>query len=97
MLIAAQRPIPEGVELVAQGYDSGFVEAVDPTRALRLLSYKTCVLQYLQVLGHRGSAHWQVSGKLAHWLRPFAQAQDDRSPCPVGQRRPPLSFLVSNH
>ena len=75
----------------------GLVEAVDPARARRMLGDQTCVLQHLQVLGHGRSADGQMGGQLAHGLGPFAQAQDDRSPGAVPERRPHHVLWVSCH
>src|ERR1700722_13504549 len=45
-LVAAQRSIPKGVELVAQGKNCGFVEVVDAARTIRPLGDQSCVLQH---------------------------------------------------
>ena len=72
ILVAAQRSIPKGVELVAQGKNCGFVEVVDAARAIRLLGDQSGVLQYLEMLGHRRAAHREGRGELADRARSFA-------------------------
>ncbi len=70
-----QRPIPKGVELVAKGVHPDLVEAVDPTRANRLLGDHPGVLQYLQMLRHGGAAHRQVGGESSPHATEFVKSE----------------------
>ena len=97
VLVAGQRTVPEGVELVAQRGHADRVEPVDPAGADGALGDQAGVLEHLQVLGHRRPADRQLLGELADGPRPLGQARDDRAPGGIPQRVPAVPSLVSGH
>jgi hypothetical protein len=97
VLVARQRATPEGVELVAQRSDAGFVQPVDTACSLGPAGDETGVLQHLEVLGHCGPAQWQRGGQFTDGLGSLGEAQDNGPARSVPERSKALVYFVSHH
>lgn len=97
VLVAGQGPIPEGVELVAQRGDAGFVQPVDATCSLGAVGYEAGVLQHLEVLGNRRAAQWQRGGQLTDGLWSLSEAQDNGPSRSIPERSEASVDFVSRH
>jgi hypothetical protein len=94
VVVAGQRPIPIGVQLVAQRRHSRWVEPVDPSGTRHPIRDQTRVLEHLEVLGDGRSADGELLGKLADRTWPLGQDFDDAAPGGVSER-PPRDVLIS--
>ncbi len=97
VLVAGQGPVPEGVELVAQCGDAGFVQSVDAAGSLGSVGDETGVFQHFEVLGHGGPAQWQCGGQLADGLWTLSKAQDNGPSRSVPERSEDSVDFVSRH
>jgi hypothetical protein len=87
--VPGQRPLPVGVELIPQRRQRHRVEPVDPAGSRGHVFHQASVLEDLQVLGYRRTAHRQPGRQLADRLRLLSQAGHDRQARAVTQRAPP--------
>ena len=85
--------IPERVELRAQGRQAGGVGLVDAPVALGAVHHQARILEHPQVLGDRGAADRQITGKLANSAGPLRDVGEDLASRRVAQRGEPFGWV----
>src|SRR5437879_2919307 len=96
LLERTKSPIPELVEVGAQGAHALGIELIQPPGPLLAVDHQARLLEHLEVLGDRGTRDRQLSGELTHRAGAFGQELEDRPASGVAQRAYPVG-CVSVH